>query len=222
MELTFHNNYKEESDKEIVEKIITVPYNEEAAAYLLYNRYDPLLFKLYRKIFDKNLSWYDDCLGDLFDYLKGKNQDWNKLRTFEWRCNFGPWLGRTANNRFLEIKPYLIGKIQNPISIDDDEDRTPIQLPDNGFEDYEQLQKKIMLLEAIGMLKDPDQKFVILKRLQGYNSKEIAELLTKAWEKHGVKKYDNKGNFVVPTSGYVDVRTQRAKDRLKEIIIKLY
>lgn len=44
-----------------------------------------------------------------------------------------------------------------------------------------------MLLEAIGMLKDPDQKFVILKRLQGYNSKEIAELLTKAWEKHGVK-----------------------------------
>ena len=81
MELTFHNNYKEESDKEIVEKIITVPYNEEAAAYLLYNRYDPLLFKLYRKIFDKNLSWYDDCLGDLFDYLKGKNQDWNKLRT---------------------------------------------------------------------------------------------------------------------------------------------
>lgn len=72
MELTFHNNYKEESDKEIVEKIITVPYNEEAAAYLLYNRYDPLLFKLYRKIFDKNLSWYDDCLGDLFDYLKGK------------------------------------------------------------------------------------------------------------------------------------------------------
>ena len=135
MELTFHNNYKEESDKEIVEKIITVPYNEEAAAYLLYNRYDPLLFKLYRKIFDKNLSWYDDCLGDLFDYLKGKNQDWNKLRTFEWRCNFGPWLGRTANNRFLEIKPYLIGKIQNSISIDDDEDRTPVQLPDNGFED---------------------------------------------------------------------------------------
>ena len=207
MELTFHNNYKEESDKEIVEKIITVPYNEEAAAYLLYNRYDPLLFKLYRKIFDKNLSWYDDCLGDLFDYLKGKNQDWNKLRTFEWRCNFGPWLGRTANNRFLEIKPYLIGKIQNSISIDDDEDRTPVQLPDNGVEDYEQLQKKIMLLEAIGMLKDPDQKFVILKRLQGYNSKEIAELLTKAWEKHGVKKYDNKGNLVVPTSGYVDVRT---------------
>ena len=117
MELAFHNNYKEESDKEIVEKIITVPYNEEAAAYLLYNRYDPLLFKLYRKIFDKNLSWYDDCLGDLFDYLKGKNQDWNKLRTFEWRCNFGPWLGRTANNRFLEIKPYLIGKIQDRKSV---------------------------------------------------------------------------------------------------------
>ena len=71
------------------------------------------------------------------------------------------------------------------------------------------------------MLKDPDQKFVILKRLQGYNSKEIAELMNKSWVKHGIKKYDNNGNLVVPTSGYVDVRTQRAKKNLKEIILKL-
>ena len=52
MELTFHNNYKEESDKEIVEKIINVPYNEEAAAFLLYNRYEPLLFSIYSNPID--------------------------------------------------------------------------------------------------------------------------------------------------------------------------
>lgn len=43
MELTFLNNYTELNDKEIVDKIINKPYNEEAAAYLIYNRYDPLL-----------------------------------------------------------------------------------------------------------------------------------------------------------------------------------
>ena len=222
MGLVFLNNYAELNDKEIVNKIINKPYNEEAAAYLIYNRYDPLLHKLYREIYDKDPSWYEDCLGDLFGFLKGKERDWNKLRTFQWRSKFGAWLSSTARHRFIEIKPYLIGKIENPLSIDDtDGDKIPVQLPENGGEEYERLERKILLMEAVGMLKDPDQKFVILKRLQGYNSKEIAELMKKSWAKHGIKKYDNKGNLVVPTSGYVDVRTQRAKENLKEIIVKL-
>lgn len=222
MGLVFQNNYAELNDKEIVNKIINKPYNEEAAAYLIYNRYDPLLHKLYREIYDKDPSWYEDCLGDLFGFLKGKERDWNKLRTFQWRSKFGAWLSSTARHRFIEIKPYLIGKIENPLSIDDtDGDKAPVQLPENGGEEYERLERKILLMEAVGMLKDPDQKFVILKRLQGYNSKEIAELMKKSWAKHGIKKYDNKGNLVVPTSGYVDVRTQRAKENLKEIIVKL-
>lgn len=222
MGLVFLNNYAELNDKEIVNKIINKPYNEEAAAYLIYNRYDPLLHKLYREIYDKDPSWYEDCLGDLFGFLKGKERDWNKLRTFQWRTKFGAWLSSTARHRFIEIKPYLIGKIENPLSIDDtDGDKAPVQLPENGGEEYERLERKILLMEAVGMLKDPDQKFVILKRLQGYNSKEIAELMKKSWAKHGIKKYDNKGNLVVPTSGYVDVRTQRAKENLKEIIVKL-
>lgn len=223
MGLVFLYNYSDLDDKEIVSKIINKPYNEEAAAYLIYNRYDPLLHKLYRGVFGKDSSWYEDCLGDLFDFLKGKDRDWNKLRTFEWRSKFGAWLSRTARNRFIEIKPYLIGKIINPISIDDtDGDKTPVQLPDNGGEEYERIQKKILLMEAIGQLKDPDQKFVILKRLQGYNSKEIAELMKKSWAKHGIRKYDNKGNIVIPTPGYVDVRNHKAKENLKEIIVKLY
>ena len=222
MGLVFLNNYAELNDKEIVNKIINKPYNEEAAAYLIYNRYDPLLHKLYREIYDKDPSWYEDCLGDLFGFLKGKERDWNKLRTFQWRSKFGAWLSSTARHRFIEIKPYLIGKIEIPLSIDDtDGAKTPVQLPENGGEAYERLERKILLMEAVGMLKDPDQKFVILKRLQGYNSKEIAELMKKSWAKHGIKKYDNKGNLVVPTSGYVDVRTQRAKENLKEIIVKL-
>lgn len=222
MGLVFLNNYAELNDKEIVNKIINKPYNEEAAAYLIYNRYDPLLHKLYREIYDKDPSWYEDCLGDLFGFLKGKERDWNKLRTFQWRSKFGAWLSSTARHRFIEIKPCLIGKIENPLSIDDtDGDKAPVQLPENGGEEYERLERKILLMEAVGMLKDPDQKFVILKRLQGYNSKEIAELMKKSWAKHGIKKYDNKGNLVVPTSGYVDVRTQRAKENLKEIIVKL-
>lgn len=222
MEHLLNVKYAQLTDKELINKIINKPYNEEAAAYLIYDRYHPLLFKIYRKIYDNDLYWYDDCQGDLFEYLRGKGQDWQKLRSFEWRCHFSAWIGRTANNRFIEIKPYLIGKIPNPISIDDDDDKdNPVQIPDEGAEVYENQELKIMLMEAINMLTDPDQKFVILKRLQGYSSKEIAFLMKESWHKHGIKKYDNKGNLVVPTPGYVDVRTQRAKDNLKTIIVKL-
>ena len=66
-----------------------------------------------------------------------------------------------------------------------------------------------------------DQKFVILKTLQGYNSREIAEMLKQKWQKEGVTKYDYKGNLVTPTPGYVDVRRQRAKEQLKRIIVEL-
>ena len=77
----------------------------------------------------------------------------------------------------------------------------------------------VLLMEAVGMLKDPDQKFVVIKRLQGYNSKDIALLLQKRWEKHNIVKYNNKKQMVVPDAAYVDVRMQRAKDNL-EIILK--
>ena len=43
MRLVFKQNYSKMDDKEIVNQIITKPYDEEAAAYLIYNRYDPLL-----------------------------------------------------------------------------------------------------------------------------------------------------------------------------------
>ena len=82
MELIFKHKYIDLTDKEIVTKIITLPYNEEAATYLLYDRYSPKFRKLCRDIYN-NLDWYDDCVDDLFDYLKGKELDWNKLCTFQ-------------------------------------------------------------------------------------------------------------------------------------------
>ena len=221
MELKFHDNYKEYDDRDLVNKIITKPYNEEAAAYLIYNRYNPLLSKLYRDTFQKDTSWYEHCLGDLFEYLKGKNQEWNKLRTFQWRCKLGPWLGKTARNRFVEIKSALIGKENIIISIDvDDEGKAPVQLSDDDIEEYDIIQRRIILMEAIGKLTDLDQKFVVLKRLQGYNSREIAELMKKMWNKKGIVRID-KGKRVIPSAGYVDVRMQRAKEELKRLIVTL-
>lgn len=231
--MTFHYNYDGYTDKELVELAIQPPIgkkpNEEGVAFLLYNRYAPLLHKLYLKIYGKQYDLYGDCLNDLFIYLKSGEPVWRKLINIEWRSSFGTWLGITARHRFVEIKPTLIGKCLNTLSIDGDtsaslntrKDRNPIQLPDNGVEEYENKERKVILMEAISLLKDADQKFVMIKRLQGYNSKEIAILLQKRWAKHGIVKYNNKKQIVVPDAAYVDVRTQRAKENLQKTIYQL-
>lgn len=212
------------------EALIDKKPNEEGVAYLLYKRYDPLLYKLYLEIYGKQHDLYGDCLNDLFAYLKNGEPAWRKLINLEWRCTFGTWLGITARHRFVEIKPYLIGKIPNALSLDGcfvnhtssgKLGKDSIQLPDKGVEEYEDKERKVILLEAISLLKDTDQKFVMIKRLQGYDSKEIAILLQKRWAKHGIVKYNNKRQIVVPDAAYVDVRTQRAKENLQIIINKL-
>ena len=221
MQIPARFRYMTQTDKELVDAVTRIPPDEGAAVYLLYERYTPKFKKLYMGIY-QDMSWYDDCMNDLFAYLKGKNHDWNTLRTFQWRSHFSTWIGQVARNRFLEIKPYLIGKIEKPLSIDDNENgKKPVVLPDEYQEDYERRERKVILLEAIGLLKDMDQKFVILKTLQGYNSDEIASMLALKWQKEGTEKYDNKGNLVIPTPGYVDVRRQRAKEQLKRIIVEL-
>lgn len=227
--MDFAHNYEKMTDQQLVEKVTKPPIgqsaNEEAIAFLLYNRYNPLLSKLYCYVFQKHQGFYDDCLGDLFIYLKGRDSNWNKLRRFEWRCTFGAWLKPIALHRFERIKPRLIDKVPYPISISmggDDEDDTPkLQLPELSPEEYERNERKVMLLEAISMLKNEDQKFVILKHLQGYNSKEIAELLQKRWDKYGIVKYNNQKQVVVPDAAYVDVRQQRARKNLQKIINEL-
>lgn len=222
MESAFRKKYSELSDKAVIDKVLANPHDEEAAIYLIYHRYSPLLKKMYRKVFDESTDWYEDCLHELFIYIKGPDQEWERLRSFEWRSKFGTWLGRIAYNKFLEIKPSLIGKVSETIYIDDDsEDRPKVVIPDSGVQEYEHKEMHILLMEAVSLLQDPDQKFVVLKRLQGYNSKEIALLMQKRWEKHGIVKYNKKSQKVVPDAAYVDVRMQRAKDNLAIILKKL-
>lgn len=221
-------NYEELSDKEIVELILVEPHNEEAAYYLLSNRYYTHMCKLYFDILKefsiivRGDSWLDDCINDLFLHLRGCDGEWNVLKSFEWRSSFRTWIKRVADRKFKETLYQLIENSGLNVSIDsNDPEKPPVQLPDGGGDTYERRELKVLLLEAIGQLKDDDQRFVILKRIQGYHSKEIAILLQKKWQKHGIKKYNKNNELIIPDVGYVNVHTQRAKINLRKIICEL-
>ncbi len=218
MEFKYRNNYTDLTDKQIVKKVLVSPHNEEGVAFLLYNRYDPLLHRIYNELTDDG-RWFDDCVGELFFHLKGKDCSWHVLDSFEWRSTFGYWLEEVARNKFLEVLPKLMGKVYPKEFIDADNPEKPkIQIPDGGEEDYERRLRKVMLMEAIGKLKDDDEKFVIIKRLEGYKSKEIAVLLDKKWKKHNIVKYNNEGQIVIASDEYVDSKAQKARKHLKELM----
>ena len=211
-------DYSKFSDKQIVEKILGIPPNEEAAAYLLHDRYSPLLRKLYR-CFTTDDTWFVDCVDELFISLKGKDCSWHALAAFEWRSTFGYWLRGVAFNKFRDLLPKLIENGGRNVSIDNDDPQKPSKhIPGGGEKDIERFLRKVMLIEAFWKLEDDDQRFVMMKRLEGYRSKEIAKLLKFKWKKHGIVKYNNENKIVVPDEDYVNVLAQRAKRALKRIM----
>ena len=219
MDFQYKLDYSKLSDKQIVEKILAVPHDEEAAAYLLHDRYAPLLQKVYYS-FTNDGTWYDDCVDELFIYVRGKDNSWHALAGFEWRSTLGYWLKKVARSRFQNILPKLIENGGRNISIDnDDSEKTKVQIPDGGVESYELRIRKVMLMEAIGFLKD-DEKFVIMKRIQGYNSEEIAELLGKKWKEQNIVKYNHDGELVVANVEYVNSKAQKARKNLKKIMVE--
>ena len=102
MEFQYRFNYKDLSDKQIVDKILEVPHDEEAAVYLLHDRYAPLLHSLYRRL-TKEDTWFDDCVNELFILLKGKDCNWHIIANFLWRKNNE----NSLNSLFLQ--EYLLG-----------------------------------------------------------------------------------------------------------------
>lgn len=193
--------------------IVALPHNEEAAYFIIYDRYRGLLFSIYQYYFGKSFYWFDDCMHELFLSLRGAEGNWMSFSNFEWRANLRTWLTEVSKNKFLDCYKKLIEKSGYDTS--NDKEKEPVEPVDLA----RQIQL-IELMEAIGKLEDADQKFCILKDLEGYKHKEIAILLKKRWDKYGIVRYNKKKEVIIPDEGYVNVRIQRAKNNLREMFLE--
>jgi len=223
------DTYKDLDDLSLLGKIINEG-NEEAAVHLLYARYYPLFLSLCKDVLNENYCYLNTVLSEYYLYLKGADSDWNKLRTFGGKCHFANWFKCVSRRFFIDYKKNVIDKGNAGFSLyvkgsekpmtnpDDDEEPDPEpQIPEGGEEEYERHMRHVKLMEAIRELKNPDQRFVILKYLEGYSSKETANLLQVKWTKTGETHIEKD---VKPTEGYVNVLRQRAKEELQKILTK--
>jgi len=221
MELTFIHRYEALSDKEIVDLIITNPYDEEAATYLIYNRYEPLCKTICMATLD-GVHNLDALQSELFMLLKGKQQDWQVLKSFQWRSQLSTWLKITAYNLSLNLRKDLIENNGNNSSLDkgweeDYQNHHVIDIPFNEEKRIERRYDLLVLNEAIHLLENTDQRLVMIKRLQGYSSKEVAMTLQEYWNENGIVRYNSKKQVVIPDSGYIDNLFKRGYEKVKAI-----
>jgi DNA-directed RNA polymerase specialized sigma24 family protein len=210
MQMILHKSYRDMTDKEIVDLIIAG--NEEAMLYLLYDRYENDL-KFYAWRYYDSLAYLEDLINYLYIQFKGKNGDWQPLKSFQWKCKFRTWFCSVASHLFLEKRDELIGLGGKDDSKGTDGgDKTlpePKPEPEN--------QKLVMLMEAINRLENDDYRFILIKELEGYNHKEIAEMMdAKRKKENKVTFY--KGKIVIPDAHYVDMNKARALREVKAIV----
>lgn len=197
-------------DKEIVDLIIAG--NEEAMLYLLYDRYENDL-KFYAWRYYDSLAYLEDLINYLYIQFKGKKGDWQPLKSFQWKCKFRTWFCSVASHLFLEKRDELIGLGGKDGSKGTDGGDKPIPEPTSEPEN----QKLVMLMEAINRLENDDYRFILIKELEGYNHKEIADMMVAKRKKENKVTF-YKGNIVVPDAHYVDMNKARALREVKAIV----
>lgn len=208
--MILHKSYSDMTDKEIVDLIIAG--NEEAMLYLLYDRYENDL-KFYAWRYYDSLAYLEDLINYLYIQFKGKNGDWQPLKSFQWKCKFRTWFCSVASHLFLEKRDELIGLGGKDGSKGTDGGDKPLPEPKPEPEN----QKLVMLMEAINRLENDDYRFILIKELEGYNHKEIAEMMVAKRKKENKVTF-YKGKIVVPDAHYVDMNKARALREVKAIV----
>ena len=210
MQMILHKSYRDMTDKEIVNLIIAG--NEEAMLYLLYDRYENDL-KFYVWRYYDSLAYLEDLINYLYIQFKGKKGDWQPLKSFQWKCKFRTWFCSVASHLFLEKRDELIGLGGKDGSKGTDGGDKPLPEPKPEPEN----QKLVMLMEAINRLENDDYRFILIKELEGYNHKEIAEMMVAKRKKENKVTF-YKGKIVVPDAHYVDMNKSRAIREVKAIV----
>lgn len=203
--------YENMADDEILNLVLAG--NEEAALYLIYDRYaGDIRYKAY-SIFN-TLEYLDDLNQILYLHLKGNDLQWQTLKTFRNDCKFKTWfIGSVVTNLFLSKRKLMIGteKFHNLIVETDCEKPLPEPMP-LPCDD-----RMAIVLEAINRLKNDEYRLILIKELEGYNHTEIAAMIELKRKKENKVKY-YAGKPITPNAAYVDQAKAKALLEVKKIV----
>lgn len=195
------------SDRDIVDQILSG--NEEAALYLLYDKFAKDIRYFAWKYFE-NMDIVDELTTDLYLELRGQNLDWAKLRSFEFRSTLRTWFSSVCTDVFSKKRKKMIDEANKVDSIDIKRYIT--------IGTKETVDPRIpIMLENINKLKNEEYRFILIKDLEGYSHADIAKMIIEKRKREGKQRMYN-GKLVVPDAHSVDCDKARAIIELRKIM----
>ena len=185
--LATNDPYKGITDEELVKKIVAK--KDSLLFGVLYDRYAQLVYnKCYGFATSKDEA--NDLTQDVFLML------FVKLSSFQGKSKFSTWLYSFTYNFCVNYVNRDKGRkiSDNASSIDENEDRIPIEVTDENLYDLQ----VVKLKEALDLIAPEDKSLLLLKYQDGVSIKELEDLL-------------NIG------SSAVKMRLKRAKAKIVEI-----
>ena len=152
------------SDKDLVSQIVL--NNKHVIEYLFFERCSSMFSYIRSEIFSRQIS-KEELISELYLFLRDK--DWKIVREFEGRSKFSTWLSVVSVRFFLKKRAALID-FRSDYTLHYDK---VMKIPGNHT--YEEMICKMDLISAIGQLKNPRDKYVILSlEVEGYDADEVA------------------------------------------------
>lgn len=202
-------------DKRLV--AIILEGNEEAGVFLVYVRFDKDI-DYYAIRYYNDLRFKEDLTSFLYIQIRGANGDWKPLKSFKWKCSLRTWFCSVASHLFLEKRKLLIGLSDDSTSIDTPEGEVIAK----GFrQDEKNNAQLVMLMEAINRLKNDEYRFILLKEIEGYTPKEIAQLLSEKRAQENREKTRPNGNAITPDAAYIHMVKHRALKEVKGLVSEI-
>lgn len=166
--------YKSRSDNEIIDEIRIGYHAGEALFYLLFGRYAEMLNALFRQQAVPSVE-FDDFMLEL-DIRLFMNRCAAIIAYDERKASFKTYLSRIAHNVLYDMNAKEMPLL----------DASCIRDSVANVDDVE----FYMLVDAINSYPNKDGRYVLIKTIEGYKSKEIAVMLTSRRHEEGTLEED--------------------------------
>ncbi|MBR6878346.1 MAG: sigma-70 family RNA polymerase sigma factor [Bacteroidales bacterium] len=154
------------SDRQLVEMLLA--NDEEAVEYVFFHRCDGMFEHIVNSILPNGNK--GELINEYYLYLR--EDDWRRLRQFEFRSGLNTWLTIVAI-RFFNSKKSLAqtnDKALNSLPMDKAENVA------DDFDVYHEM-SRVELYDAINRLSKPRERLALLGELMGKSAESIAEEL---------------------------------------------
>ena len=153
------------SDRQLVE--LLVANNQEAVEYVFFHRCEGMFAHIVHSVFQSQ-GKKEELISEFYIYLS--ENDWSRLRQFEFKSALNTWLTviavrffrkkRISQTKLVAVEPQLIVETQK-----------------NEADDYDVFHEmsRLELYKAIDRLSKPRERYALLADLTGKSADDIAE-----------------------------------------------